>query len=81
MMARLHADLAFRAEMEAAKAEVATVRAKGLKPTRDCQAEADSLAHHPKSLDGETEILQSWTGDFPVPSSNYCRRSNANGRC
>jgi len=66
MMARLHADPAFRAEMEAAKAEVATVRAKGLKPTRDCQAEADSLAHHPKSLDGETEILQSWTGDFPV---------------
>lgn len=43
-VARLHADPAFRAEMEAAKAELAAVRAKGLKPTRDCQAEADALA-------------------------------------
>lgn len=45
-VARLHADPAFRAEIEAAKAELAAVRAKGLKPTRDCRAEADSLAHH-----------------------------------
>ena len=44
-VARLHADPAFRAEIEAAKAEFAAVRAKGLKPTRDCQAEADALAH------------------------------------
>jgi len=43
-VARLHADPAFRAEIEAAKAEVASVRAKGLKPTRDCRAEADALA-------------------------------------
>ena len=43
-VARLHADPAFRAELEAAKAELAAVRAKGLKPTRDCQAEADVLA-------------------------------------
>ncbi len=43
-VARLHADPAFRAEMEAAKAELAAVRPKGLKPTRDCQAEADALA-------------------------------------
>jgi acid phosphatase (class A) len=43
-VARLHADPAFRAEIEAAKAELATARAKGLKPTRDCQAEADALA-------------------------------------
>jgi acid phosphatase (class A) len=44
-VARLHADAAFRAELEAAKAELAAVRAKGLKPTRDCQAVADALAH------------------------------------
>ena len=43
-VARLHVDRAFRAEIEAAKAEFAAVRAKGLKPTRDCQAEADALA-------------------------------------
>ena len=48
-VARLHADPAFRAEIEAAKDELETVRAKGLKPTRDCEAEA--------------EILQSWQGD------------------
>ena len=45
-VARLHADPAFRAELEAAKAEFASVRAKGLKPTRDCQKEADALAHN-----------------------------------
>ena len=45
-VARLHADPAFRAELEAAKNELAAVRAKGLKPTRDCQAEADALAGH-----------------------------------
>jgi acid phosphatase (class A) len=43
-VARLHTDPAFRAEIEAAKAELAAVRAKGLKPTRDCKAEADALA-------------------------------------
>jgi acid phosphatase (class A) len=42
-VARLHADPAFQAELEAAKVEVATLRAKGLKPSRDCQAEADAL--------------------------------------
>ena len=40
-VARLHADPAFRAEIEAAKAEVASVRAKGLKPMRDFKAEAE----------------------------------------
>jgi acid phosphatase (class A) len=64
--ARLHADPAFRAELEAAKAELAAVRAKGLKPTRDCQAKAYALAHHSQPLDGEAEILQSWQGDYPV---------------
>ncbi len=44
-VARLHADPAFRADLEAAKAEFAAVRIRGLKPTRDCQAEADALTH------------------------------------
>jgi len=42
-VARLHADPAFSAELEAAKAELAVVRAKGLTPTRDCRKEADAL--------------------------------------
>ena len=42
-VSRLHADPAFRADLEAAKAELAAVRAKGLKPTRDCKAEAGAL--------------------------------------
>ncbi len=65
-VARLHADPAFRAELEAAKAEMPAVRAKGLKPTRDCKAEADALAHDLQPLNGEAEILQSWQGDYPV---------------
>jgi acid phosphatase (class A) len=47
-VARLHADPAFRADLEAAKAELAAVRAKGLKPTRDCKAEAEALALQPR---------------------------------
>jgi acid phosphatase (class A) len=43
-VARLHADAMFRADLEAAKAELAAVRAKGLKPQRDCAAEAATLA-------------------------------------
>ena len=69
-VARLHADPAFRAEIEAAKAELATVRAKGLKPTRDCQAEANALVIHSQPLDGEAKILQSWQGDYPVAQFN-----------
>ena len=65
-VARLHADPAFRAELEAAKSELAAVRAKGLKPTRDCQAEAEALAQHSQHLNGEAKILQSWQGDYPV---------------
>ena len=65
-VARLHADPAFLAELEAAKAEYASVRTEGLKPTRDCQAEADALSHNSQPLDGEAEILQSWQGDYPV---------------
>jgi acid phosphatase (class A) len=46
-VARLHADPAFRADLEAAKAELAAARAKGLKPTRDCKADAAALALQP----------------------------------
>jgi acid phosphatase (class A) len=65
-VARLHADPAFQAELKAAKAEYASVRTKGLKPTRDCQAEADALGHNSQPFYGEAEILQSWQGDYPV---------------
>jgi acid phosphatase (class A) len=44
-VARLHADPAFRAELEAAKAEVANLRTKGYKPLRDCRSEADALQY------------------------------------
>ena len=43
-VARLHADPTFRADLEAAKAELAAVRARGLKPLRDCAVEAAAMA-------------------------------------
>jgi acid phosphatase (class A) len=43
-VARLHADPTFSADLEAARAEVATIRAKGVAPTGDCKAEASALA-------------------------------------
>jgi len=43
-VARLHTDFTFREDLEAAKAELRTVRARGLKPMRDCTAEAAALA-------------------------------------
>ena len=46
-VARMHSDPAFRAEIEAAKAELAAVRAEDLKPMRDCEVEADALAQYP----------------------------------
>ena len=46
-VARLHADPAFRAELKAAGEEVATARARGLQPNRDCKAEANALAEDP----------------------------------
>jgi len=69
-VARLHANPEFRAELEAAKAELAAVRAKGLKPTRDCQAEAEALAQHSQNLEGEAKMLLSWQGDYPVGHLN-----------
>ena len=44
-VARLHADPAFQAELEAAKTEISAARKKGLQPSRDCQAESEALAH------------------------------------
>ncbi len=41
--ARLHGEAAFRADVEAARAEVAAVRARGLAPSRDCAKEAAQL--------------------------------------
>ena len=38
-VARLHAEPAFRADLEAAKAELAAVRSQNLSPSRDCAEE------------------------------------------
>jgi acid phosphatase (class A) len=46
-VARLYAQNDFRADLEAAQAELAAVRSKGLKPDRDCAAEAAALAVQP----------------------------------
>ena len=43
-VARLHAEPAFRADMDAARAELAAIRSKDLPPVRDCKAEAAALA-------------------------------------
>jgi acid phosphatase (class A) len=57
LVARLHADPAFIADLTAAKAELAAVRAKGLKPTRDCVAEAKAYW-----LDGIDDDITSLRG-------------------
>ncbi|WP_230874816.1 acid phosphatase [Methylomonas sp. LL1] len=46
-VARLHAAPEFLADLEAAKAEIAAVRGKGLKPNRDCAAEDAALLVQP----------------------------------
>jgi len=43
VVARLHAETAFRDELRAAQAELVEVRARGLAPTRDCAQEASAL--------------------------------------
>jgi acid phosphatase (class A) len=43
-VARLHADAAFLADLEAAKAELTAVRLKGLKPRRDCASEGTAAS-------------------------------------
>ncbi len=47
VVARLHADAMFQADLEAAKAELAAVRAKNLPATRDCAVEAEAMAVRP----------------------------------
>ncbi|MSP43026.1 MAG: phosphatase PAP2 family protein [Alphaproteobacteria bacterium] len=47
VVARLHADPAFLADLAAAKAELAAVRGKKLGPIRDCRAEAEAMAISP----------------------------------
>jgi len=44
VVAKLHADPVFLAQLAAAKKELATARSKGLKPVKDCKAEAAGLA-------------------------------------
>ena len=46
-VARLHSDPGFLADLGTGKAELAAVRAKGAKPTQDCDAEAAALALEP----------------------------------
>ena len=46
-VARLNADPTFLADLASARAELAAVRKRGLKPTRDCNAEAAALAIKP----------------------------------
>jgi acid phosphatase (class A) len=48
VVARLHADPVFRAELAAARVEVEAARAKRLKSARNCAAEAAALAFDPK---------------------------------
>jgi acid phosphatase (class A) len=47
VVARLHDDPVFRADLEAAKSEIAAARAAGQAPTRDCKAEAAALSMEP----------------------------------
>jgi acid phosphatase (class A) len=47
LVARLHTSAEFLADLEVAKKELESVRAKGLAPTRDCQAEAAAMAIQP----------------------------------
>jgi acid phosphatase (class A) len=44
VVAKLHSDPVFRAQLDAAKKELAAARAQGLHPSMDCKAEAAALA-------------------------------------
>lgn len=50
VVARLHDEPEFRADLDAARAEIAAARAAGRRPTRDCSAEAAALALSPPEL-------------------------------
>jgi acid phosphatase (class A) len=47
MVAALHSNADFRADMDAARAELLAVRSRGLSPTRDCVDESAALAQVP----------------------------------
>lgn len=49
VVARLHGDPTFRADLEASRAEVAALRARGVTPSRNCTAEAAALGTTPPS--------------------------------
>jgi acid phosphatase (class A) len=49
VVARLHADGTFLADLQAGKLELASARAHGLKPSRDCAEEASEMALDPPS--------------------------------
>ena len=48
-VARLHDNAEFRADLAAARGEIAAARAAGLKPDGDCDAQAATLRIHPES--------------------------------
>ncbi|MCC4596199.1 phosphatase PAP2 family protein [Xanthomonas campestris pv. phormiicola] len=48
-VARLHADPAFRADLDAARGEIARARAQGATPGEDCAAQAQTLQARPAS--------------------------------
>ncbi len=48
-VAMLHSNAEFIAAIDASKIELKAVRDKGLKPVRDCKAEADALLEYPSS--------------------------------
>jgi acid phosphatase (class A) len=43
VVARMHAEAAFRADLDAARAELATLRTKGAAPARSCNVESETL--------------------------------------
>ncbi|HEY0333531.1 MAG TPA: phosphatase PAP2 family protein [Stenotrophomonas sp.] len=48
-VARLHDNAAFRADLEAARKEIASARAAGLRPSQDCATEVETLKQRPES--------------------------------
>jgi len=75
--ARLHADPAFRADLEAARAEIAALRAQGVKPTGDCRADAAALALKPPpqaalpAVRGGEEVTYRCEGGAQVTAAYY----------
>ena len=48
-VARLQDNPQFRADLDAARTEIAAARAQGLRPAKDCAAEAETLQVRPAS--------------------------------